>query len=139
MRRRRIVLPKRKLHLDELPKRILGIEVLSRFQGFSVAGQAHLRDPRSDRCTMSAEDPVRHFRNARTAPITRLPTDIPIPSQQHAGSDLQEDDFEFSLGGLLPPSFVLHPFFCTSTILPICHSCQKSHILEVFIETFIFS
>ena len=58
-------------------------------------GQAHLRDPRSNRCTMSAAEPVRHFRDGSSAPITRLPADIPGGGDY---TDVHDNAVQFELG-----------------------------------------
>lgn len=55
-----------------------------------------MRDPRSNRCTMSSEDPVRHFRDVPSAPITRFPTDSPLPSPENPKG--LSDGIDFNLG-----------------------------------------
>ena len=72
-------------------------------------GQAHLRDPRSNRCTMSAAEPVRHFRDVWSAPITRLPADIPGGGDY---LDVHENAVQFELG---MPTFLQTTATCVVT------------------------
>ena len=68
-----------------------------------AAGNAHERDPASNRCTMTSAAPVRHLRDAPSAPITRLPTDVPVPAAGCPEAGSSGDQISFKLGRLPCP------------------------------------
>ena len=63
-----------------------------------AAGNAHERDAASNRCTMTSAAPVRHLRDAPRAPITRLPTDVPVPAGSCSEAGSSGDQISFKLG-----------------------------------------
>ena len=65
-----------------------------------AAGNAHERDPASNRCTMTSAAPVRHLRAAPSAPITRLPADVPAPPGGCPEAGSSGDHISFKLGRL---------------------------------------